>query len=418
VRVVHISSHDTFGGAALAAFRLHKGLQASGIESTMLVHERSSDDDSILGPTSNIAKGIAHFRTSIDHIPKLFYRNIKPTIFHSQWLPDYVVRKIKALKPHIVHLHWICRGFVNIGSLARIERPIVWTLHDMWPFTGGCHYVGQCERYIQVCGKCPQLESNRKRDLSWWTWQRKAKHWHKLNFNLTAPSKWMKHRAQRSSLFNKVPVDVIPNGLNCSRFHPQDRDIARQLLGLSRDKHLILFGAVNATSEERKGLKSLLPALRQIATSGAGKKAELLIFGASKPAMRTDFGLKTTYLGSLHDELSLSLVYMASDVFVAPSREDNLPNTIMEALSCGIPCVAFKVGGISEMIDHKISGYMAAPFDPEDLAQGIAWILENKQRWRVLAAAARKKAEDEYDINTVSRRYADLYQSVLRDRKR
>jgi len=228
----------------------------------------------------------------------------------------------------------------------------------------------------------------------------------------------MKLCARRSSLFKKAPVAVIPNGLNCSRFHPRNRDAARQHLGLSRDKHLILFGAANATSEERKGFESLLPALRQIAASESGTKAEFLVFGSSKPVPPIDFGLKTTYLGSLHDELSLSLVYMASDVFVAPSREDNLPNTIMEALSCGTPCVAFKVGGIPEMIDHKISGYIAAPFDPKDLARGIAWILENKQRWRILATAARKKAEDEYDINTVSRRYADLYQSVLRDRKR
>jgi len=417
VRVVHISSHDTFGGAARAALRLHKGLQGAGNDSTMLVHEKLSDDHSVLGPVSNIAKGIAHFRTSIDHIPKLFYPNRKPTVFHFQWLPDYLIRKLKALKPQIVHLHWICRGFVNIRTLARIEQPLVWTLHDMWPFTGGCHFVGKCERYIQVCGKCPQLASNRKRDLSWWTWRRKAKQWHDLNLNLAAPSRWMKRCAQQSSLLNTAPIDVIPYGINNARLSPRDRAAARRLLGLSRGKKLILFGAVNATSDKRKGFDFLLPALRQIAASETGNQTECVVFGASKPSAPPDFGLETTYLGPLHDELSLSLVYRACDVFVVPSHEDNLPNTIMEALACGIPCVAFNVGGVPEMIEHKISGYLADPFDTDALAKGIAWILEKEPRWRILSAAARKKAEDEYDIKTVTKSYIDLYQSVLGDRK-
>jgi glycosyltransferase involved in cell wall biosynthesis len=210
---------------------------------------------------------------------------------------------------------------------------------------------------------------------------------------------------------------VIPYGLNKSKFQSRDRTNARQLLGLSQDKNLILFGAVNATSDKRKGFDYFLPALRQLSIVKNSKQTEIVIFGASKPNAPDDLGMKINYLGQLHDELSLSLVYMASDVFVVPSREDNLPNTIMEALSSGTPCVAFKVGGIPEMIEHNISGYLAEPFDSADLARGIAWVIENKQRWRILSKAARKKAEDEYDINMVAKRYADLYQSVLHDRK-
>ncbi len=414
MKILHINSSNISGGAARAAFRLHKGLQAYGIDSMLLVDDKQSNDDSIFGPESNVAKGIAHFRIPIDHLPKLLYRNRMPTNFHLQWLPDFLIKKIRTLNPDIVHLHWICRGFINLRTLARIKQPIVWTFHDMWPFTGGCHYAGDCEGYKKSCGTCPQLASRKNNDLSRWTWTRKAKAWRHLNLTLVAPSHWMKMRTQQCSLFRDKSVEIIPNGIDINRFSPLDRRIARSYLNFPQDKHLILFGALNATSDKRKGFQYLKPCLQRLSRTKTSNAVELIVFGASKPPNPPEFGIKTTYIGKLQDEISISMVYAASDVFIAPSIEDNLPNTVMEAMACGTPCVAFNIGGIHEMVDHLKNGYLAASRVPDDLARGIAWVLENRKRRMSLSKQARKKVETEYEIFSVAKQMIYLYESMNR----
>ena len=412
MKALHLNTYDIFGGAACAAFRLHKQLPAVGIKSVMLVQQKESSVDSTIGPKSNLSKSIAHLRTPLDHLPKLLYRNRKSTIYHFQWLPDFLIKKIRAVNPDVVHLHWICRGFVNVSNVARIKIPIIWTLHDMWPFTGGCHYPSDCERYKKSCGKCPQLGSKSENDLSRWTWSRKSRLWKNLDLTLVAPSRWMKTRVQYSSLFKNKTVEVIPNGIDINRFRPLDRKMARSCLDFSQKKQLILFGALNATSDRRKGFQYLTPCLQRLSQTKTGSEAELIVFGASKPANPPDFGLKTTYLGHLQDEISISMIYAACDVFIAPSIEDNLPNTVMEAMACGTPCVAFDIGGVPEMIDHLKNGYLAAPRDPNDLARGIEWVLENKNRLISLGKEAREKVEKEYDLSRVAKQMASLYESV------
>ena len=412
MKALHLNTYDIFGGAARAAFRLHKQLPAVGIKSVMLVQQKESSVDSTIGPKSNLSKSIAHLRTPLDHLPKLLYRNRKSTIYHFQWLPDFLIKKIRAVNPDVIHLHWICRGFVNVSTVARIKTPIIWTLHDMWPFTGGCHYPSDCERYKKSCGKCPQLGSKSENDLSRWTWSRKARLWKNLDLTLVAPSRWMKTRVQYSSLLKNKTVEVIPNGIDINRFRPLDRKMARSCLGFSQKKQLILFGALNATSDRRKGFQYLTPCLQRLSQTKIGSEAELIVFGASKPANPPDFGLKTTYLGQLQDEISISMIYAACDVFIAPSIEDNLPNTVMEAMACGTPCVAFDIGGVPEMIDHLKNGYLAAPKDPNDLARGIEWVLENKNRLISLGKEAREKVEKEYDLSRVAKQMASLYESV------
>jgi glycosyltransferase involved in cell wall biosynthesis len=222
----------------------------------------------------------------------------------------------------------------------------------------------------------------------------------------------MKTRVQYSSLFKNKTVEVIPNGIDINRFRPLDRKMARSCLDFSQKKQLILFGALNATSDRRKGFQYLTPCLQRLSQTKTGSEAELIVFGASKPANPPDFGLKTTYLGHLQDEISISMIYAACDVFIAPSIEDNLPNTVMEAMACGTPCVAFDIGGVPEMIDHLKNGYLAAPRDPNDLARGIEWVLENKNRLISLGKEAREKVEKEYDLSRVAKQIASLYESV------
>ncbi|MBA3921988.1 MAG: glycosyltransferase, partial [Nostocaceae cyanobacterium] len=289
--------------------------------------------------------------------------------------------------------------------------PIVWTMHDMWVFTGGCHYSQACDRYTSSCGICPQINSSKNNDLSRSLLKRKAA-WSRLKLTLVSPSHWLAKCAHSSSLFKDFRVDVIPNGLDIKKYKPINRHLARDLLNLPQDKQLVLFGAVKATSDRRKGFHLLQPALQSLCQSGWSEKIELIVFGLSQP-IQTDLGFKTRYLGRLNDDISLALVYAAADLFIAPSLEDNLPNTIMEALACGTPCIAFNIGGIPDLIEHQRNGYLAEPYNIEDLAQGISWVLENTDRHQKLSQRAREKVEQEFTLEIQAKRYAALFDEIV-----
>ena len=348
MKVLHISANDIEGGAGKAAYRLHKGLLKAGINSHMLVLNKRTDDPEVLVPSSKLAKFV---RPRIDSFPLKVFTGKMPPLFSVNWLPSSFAEKINNLEPDIVHLHWINAGFLSIASLAKIKAPIVWTLHDTWAFTGGCHHFFTCNRYMENCGKCPYLESDRNYDVSRWIWNQKAKHWHNLNMQIVTPSRWMAASAKKSSLFGKKNISTIPNGLDISVFKPIEPGIAREILNLPSDKYLILFGAVNARSYSLKGFGHLQKLLNKLAVSSIKNETEAVIFGALSD--ENDAGLKTHFFGNVHDEYTMALLYSAADVFVAPSLQDNLPNTVVEALACGTPTVAFNIGGMPDMIEHK-----------------------------------------------------------------
>ena len=222
--------------------------------------------------------------------------------------------------------------------------------------------------------------------------------------------------AKQSSLFKDKRIEIIPNGIDTECFKPRDKQFARDLFSLPQDKYLILFGAVNSTSDERKGFQYLQSALQRLGASGWADKAELVIFGASEPTHAPDLGLKANYLGNFHDDEAISLLYAACDIFVAPSTQDNLPNTVMEALACGLPSIAFSIGGMRDLIEHEQTGMLVQPFNDEDLAKGIAWILSDDNRRMFLSQRARKKAEQEFMLDIQAKRYIDLYQDIIKQR--
>ncbi|MFN9857948.1 MAG: glycosyltransferase family 4 protein, partial [Pseudanabaena sp.] len=334
--------------------------------------------------------------------------------FFPQWLPDNLPNKIQSIHPDILNLHWISGGFVQIETLKKFKEPIVLTLHDMWALTGGCHYSQDCDRYTISCGNCPQLHSHRDDDISRWVWNRKAKAWKDLDFAIVTPSQWLANVAKTSSLVGDHPIHVIPNGIDLEIYRPIDPKLARYLFKLPQDKHLILFGAMRATSDPRKGWQFLQPTLQLLKQTDWHDRIELVIFGASQPEQAVDFGFPCHYLGQLHDQLSLSVMYAAVDLLLVPSTQDNLPNTVMESISCGTPCVAFKIGGIPEMIQHQQQGYLGDPFDCQDLANGIDWVLNDPHRYQNLRLAARAKAEQEFNQSLQASRYQKLFQQILR----
>ncbi|MBW4442987.1 MAG: glycosyltransferase family 4 protein [Plectolyngbya sp. WJT66-NPBG17] len=418
MKILLASSRDIDGGAARAAYRLHQGLQQIGASSQMLVQAKTSGDRSILAPRTQIEQGIAKARLTFDALPLKRYRNRQSAIFSVQWLPETIAAQIARLNPDVVNLHWINDAFIQVESIAKLKRPIVWSMHDMWAFTGGCHYTDECDRYTQSCGSCPQLQSQNIRDLSHSIWQRKSKAWKSADLTIVALSQWLADCARSSSLFRDSRIEVIPNGLDTTRYRPINQAFAREALGLPQDKHLALFGAMAATSDRRKGFHLLQPALQSLAQSKWNDSLELVVFGADRPQHPPEFGMKVHYLGTFQDDLSLSLLYSAADVFILPSTQENLANTVMEAMACGTPCVTFEIGGMPDLIEHQKTGYLAQPYWVDDLAQGIAWTIEDVDRHRRLSARCREKVEQEFTQSRQAHRYRSLFEDVLQRKRR
>lgn len=420
MKTLLLSASDTEGGAARAAIRLHQGLCHTEHTSTMLVQMQYGNHVDVIGPriSSGTAKIITGSRLVLDKLPLSIARPQNKSNFSLQWIPNNISAYISTLEPDIINLHWINNGFINIEFLRKVKVPMVWTLHDMWAFTGGCHYSQGCERYHDSCGFCPQLSSNNKADLSSWVWGRKKKAWKDVNITLVSPSNWLAQCARSSSIFSDSDIEVIPNGINTNIYKPIEKYCAREILGLPKDKKIILFGALSATSDQRKGYHYLESALKVLQDSPQSNEIELVVLGASASNNESTFSLRTHFLGTLKDDYSLATVYSAADLFISPSIQENLPNTIMEALSCGIPCVAFDVGGIQDMIDHQVNGYLASPLNFNDLVNGILWILEDESRYKDLSHSSRNKALTQFSQSLQSERYLSLFTRVLYEDKK
>jgi glycosyltransferase involved in cell wall biosynthesis len=404
---------DGLDGASRAAYRLHQGLHKLDINSNILVQYQYGDDKHVFGPQRLSSCLLAKVKPYIDTLPVYLYPQRQGLIFYPQWTPDYIQRKVKQVQPDILNLHWVCGGFLKIETLAKLNLPFVWTLHDMWPFTGGCHYSQECQRYTTSCGSCPQLGSNKDKDLSRWVWQRKYNAWNNISFSVVTPSHWLADCCLKSSLFKDKRIEVIPNGLDLCRYKPLPKPIAREWINLPQDKFIVMFASNMVTRDRRKGFHLLQPTLQSLGNSGWSDKIELLVVGAGEPDPPVDLGLKAHYLGTLKEDITMALYYAAADVFIAPSLEDNLPNTVLEALACGTPSVAFNIGGMPDLIDHQQTGYLAQPSQIEDLARGIAWVLEDNDRLQKLSHAAREKAEQEFSLELQARRYISLYEEAL-----
>ncbi len=414
MKALILSATDIQGGAARASYRLHQGFKEIDVDCQMLVQTKYSDDPKVLGTSvsSGIGSAMSGLRLTLDRLPLKSYSYSSPA-YSVPWLPDRLLSRVNQINPDVVNLHWINGGYLNIETIAKLNRPLVWTLHDMWPFTGGCHYTQECDRYTKSCGICPQLGSKKSWDLSRWVWQRKASLWKNLDMTIVSPSRWLAKCALSSSLFQNLRIEVIHNGIDTQKYRPIPKYSARDLLNLPQDKKLILFGALQATSDKRKGFHLLQAALQKLSTSNEEKNLEVVIFGASRPDNLPDFGFKSHYLGLLNDDFSLALLYSAADVFVAPSTQDNLPNTLVEAIACGTPCVGFNIGGIPDVIEHQKNGYLAEPDRIEDFARGITWILENEERYEKLSKLARQKAEKDFAFQIQAQRYLSLFREII-----
>ena len=415
--VLHLSTWDMKGGAARGAYWLHKGLQQAGIHSKMLVAEKQSDDASVLGADRHIPLFVNKFRQFMDNLPVQMQYPDRSHQFSPAWFPSAMPKQIEAIAPDIVHLHWVCAGLLTPEAIARIQQPIVWTLRDMWAFTGGCHYALDCKKYQKSCGACPDLDSPKERDLSRWVWQRKHKAWEKANFTIVAISEWLADCARNSSLFYNKRIEVIHNALDESIFKPVPKAVARQVFNLPRDRKIILFGAFNAIHNPVKGFDYLQQALQKLALTDLASTAMLVIFGSGTPQNPPNLGLPARYMGRIQDDYALAVLYSAADVMVVPSVQEAFGKTAMEALACGTPVVSFDATGLKSIVEHQKTGYRAKCFDVEDLANGITWVLQDELRWHQLSARSRQKVEEEFTLKKQAENYIRLYEESIKKSK-
>jgi glycosyltransferase involved in cell wall biosynthesis len=410
MNILHINTFDIDGGAARAAYRLHKSLLAQNIDSQMLVQSRNSDDYTVISEQSKLKKVFNKIRPHLDSIPIRLYKNRTKTLFSPSWLPfSNIVDAINEINPDIVHLHWICGGMMKIEDIARIKVPIVWSLHDNWAFTGGCHIMWECEKYKNECGACPRLGSNKENDLSKKIFQRKQKAFSsKDDLIIIGLSSWLNDASKSSTLLKNKKHINLPNPIDTNIFKPFDKEKSRELWSLPQKKKLVLFGANSATSDVNKGIKELSEALKKMTC----QDVEFVVFGSSEPKESQNFGFKTHYLGYLHDDVSLVTLYSAVDVMIVPSLQEAFGQTASEAMSCGTPVVAFATTGLLDIVDHKVNGYLARPFSTTDLKDGIEWVL-NSNEYDKLCQNSRAKVMREFDSVVVAKKYIELYEDIL-----
>ena len=412
MQIIHLSYGDIYGGAFRATYRIHKSLLNQGTHSRLWVNEKKSDDWTVEDLNNKIDKVLNKLcpRVINHSLVKMLKTENKiihsPSVFPSNW-----VKHINNSNVDIVHLHWIQSEMLSIKDISKIKKPIVWTLHDMWPFCGAEHYTNDNRwRDGYYPNNRPNYESGF--DLNRWTWNRKKKYW-KKPIQIVTPSSWLAKCVKESALMKNWPLSVIYNPIDTDQWTPIDKQNARQLHNLSQDDNLILFGASGGGKDPRKGYDLLLSALEYLKANNKTKKIELVVFGQSKSKSQPDLGFPIHFSGNLYDDLSLRALYSAADVMIVPSRQDNLPNTAVEAQACGTPVVSFDTGGLSNIVEHQKTGYLAKPFDTRDLAYGITWVLEQSDSNK-LGNNARERAVKKFSEKKISESYLSIYEKLCK----
>ena len=410
MRVLIVNTSERTGGAAVAASRLMKALNNNGVKAKMLVRDKESDSLTVVGlPKSPMLHWYFLWERLVIFCRLHFSRKHLFEIDIANTGSD--ITKLREFQEaDVIHLHWINQGMLSLNGICKILRsgkPVVWTMHDIWPATGICHLTLGCHYFVNRCANCKYLPGGGgSNDLASRIWQKKQQMQVDENIYYVACSRWLESEAKTSALLKGQKITSIPNPIDTHIYKKGNKEEARQRLGLPLDKKLILFASQRVTNEN-KGMSYLIEACRQLSD-----QCEVVILGGHAEEVVEQLPMKAYPLGYVNEEQRIVDVYNAADVFVLPSLSENLPNTIMEAMACGVPCVAFKVGGIPEEIDHLKNGYVAAYRDAEDLAKGIAWVLEEAD-YESLSQQAVHKVMQCYSQQSVAVRYLEVYQQAM-----
>ena len=412
MRVLIVNTSDRSGGAAVAANRLMMALNNHGVKVKMLVRDKISDSLTIVAlPKSPLLHWNFLWERFVIYCRLHFSRKHLFEIDLANTGSD-ITRLPEFQEADVIHLHWINQGMLSLGTIRKILRsgkPVVWTMHDIWPATGLCHVTLGCRYFTSVCHQCRLLPGGGSdNDLSTSVWRKKERMLDGESIFFVACSRWLAGEAKASGLLKGQKITSIPNPIDTHLYKPGDRMEARRRLGLKEDRQYILFASQRATNEN-KGMDYLIEACRQLHDL---PQVTVLILGGHAEEVAPQLSLDAVPLGYVNDERRIVEIYQAADVFVLPSLSENLPNTIMEAMACGLPCVGFRVGGIPEEIDHKRNGYVAEYRNACDLANGIRWVLTSAKSDELSRDCVRKVTQN-YSQQSVALRYIDVYEQAM-----
>jgi glycosyltransferase involved in cell wall biosynthesis len=401
MRVLIISSEDLAGGGHRAAFRLHQALRGIGVESFMAVRRKHSSDPYVhqMSPAELGWPPIG--RGYLDLLPSTLCRRKDEPI--SLGLQSANLGKlVHRFKPDLLNLHWINGGIASIRSIGKLNVPIVWTLHDMWPFTGGCHYSGKCTQYRASCEACPKIKPLlRAPTVTRWIHNRKRSHWANKPLSAITPSAWMRDLALSSSLFANGEVTHVRNCVDPAIFNRSSREQTRVELGLAATSKAVLFSSAN---QPRKGAYIIPDVIRSLRSASPQHSWRFLFMGGLPPSLELAQDIIT--LPRTTDEARVASYYAASDVYALPSLEDNLPNTISESLSCGTSVAAFPTGGIVEMVQSGINGYLTLDNTSYSLSGAIR---DAHQLGTIARDAIAKTAHHLYAPTGVAEAYLEFF---------
>jgi glycosyltransferase involved in cell wall biosynthesis len=422
VKILHLSTEDSSGGAARAAARLHAGLLRLGQDSKMLVAQRTADDETVLNMTREVSvfkslgRAADRARMSRELAP---YQNSRPgglDCFSTERSAFAVDIENGVPQAEVLNLHWVA-GFVDYAKFFKCfggKVPVVWTLHDMNVFTGGCHYDEDCGKYVATCGACPQLGSREEDDLSRAVWRRKQKVFERLDrgdLHIVADSRWLEGEARRSSLLRKFSVETIHYGLDTAIFTPRDKAHVRGALGIAADARVVMFGA-ELLSIRRKGLAALVEALK-----GVNGQEKLVLLSVGRRMPKLNATIPQMHFGHVNSDFFLSLLYNAADVFVIPSLQEAFGQTALEALACGTAVVGSNVGGIPEIVQEGVTGYLVPPGNSGDLRAAILKLLNEPEKRAEIAKNGVRLVLEKHTLEEQARRYETLYHRIIESRR-
>ena len=404
-KVACISFSDGPGGAGKAAFKIHTKLLNSDVESRMIVSEKSTDNEAVLSLPKNMrSKFIRVFDYLISKVMgKADYKTFSNDFF-SEIDYRYINKKFDA-----VIFFWIGGGLVNSSTISKIKIPIIWRLSDTMALTGGCHYPGDCVEFQNGCKNCPQLKRSNIFSVSKINFTRKKQKYSQANLTIACPSRWIEEVANRSLISRNLRICYIPTGIDETIFCPRKNNELYPF-NFSRDKKIVLFGASGAVEDPRKGFQYFFDLIKK----NKRDDIQFVIFG-NKVEFKALSGLQNvSFLGNIEDQVKLSLLYSSCDVFVAPSLEDNLPNTVLESLACGTPVCAFSIGGNLDVIDHCENGYLCGKPSVNGLSDGVEFLLKKKKGY--FLKHSRKKILEKFTLDIQNENYLDLLIKILKNR--
>ncbi|BAU56186.1 glycosyltransferase family 4 protein [Mucilaginibacter gotjawali] len=421
MKVTLINTSDAGGGAPAACMRLLKALELKQVDVHMLVQEKKTGEPRVDSISDNLAGKLkARFSFFYERLPFIWLeakaREVRFAFSTAEFGTD--IKKEPGIQSaDLLHLHWTNSGFLsthNIKQLFETGKPVVWTLHDMWAFTGGCHYSGDCFHFMNQCGNCWMLRDPHKNDLSHKGWNRKSDMFQPAKkLVLVTCSHWLADVARTSSLLKDFRIETIPNPIDTELFSPQDKNAARLKWNIDPKSKIILFGAANIL-DRRKGITYLVEALNDLKNNYSDTDTvEIVLFGKNKSFDVSLLPFKVYEMNVITSQEDMAALYNLADVYVTPAIEDNLPNTVMESLACGTPVVAFNTGGLPDMVDHQQNGYLAEFKSAADFAAGINFILTSNKKAE-LSANARKKVMENFTNEIVASKYMDVYRSIVK----